>query len=103
MVSLPSIIKEPQVRVLKPLLVTCGLKVTHGLDQFWEEAAILAFCLSGEKLWDPDLWMCVPFFACKFKLQSGFIPPLFFLQSSSVLTILPPEEVIATYNQQWQD
>ena len=38
--SLPSTIKEPQIRALKTLLVTHGLKVmTHNLDQFWEEVA----------------------------------------------------------------
>lgn len=42
MVSLPSVIKESQTRVLKTLLVMYDLKVkTHDQDQFCEEASIL--------------------------------------------------------------
>ena len=43
--SLPSTIKEPQIRALKILLVIHGLKIkTHDLDQFWEK---LVYWLSG--------------------------------------------------------
>lgn len=39
--------KESQIRALKIVLLTWGLQVkTHDLDQFWEEAAILAFWIA---------------------------------------------------------
>ena len=54
----PSTINEPQIRALKTLLVTCGLKAkTHDRDQFWEKAAILVPWLLMENMWDHGLWM----------------------------------------------
>jgi hypothetical protein len=54
--SLLSTIKEPQIRALKSLLVTYGLKVkTHDLDQFWEKATILPPWISLENRWNTDL------------------------------------------------
>lgn len=54
--SLPSTVKERQIRALKTLPVTHGLKVKNNdQDEFWKEAAILAPCVSPENMWDRDL------------------------------------------------
>ena len=85
--SFPSPIKEPQIRALKTLLDTCGLKVkTHYLGQFWEEAAILP----------------VLFLAPNCKVQSGIIFPFFFvailLAVIACLKNSSPEDVVALNN-----
>ena len=73
---------------MKAVLVTHGRKVkTQDLDQFWEEAVILAPCISPENVWNTDLlWMCV---LCKHEVQSGspiedssLVPPLQELEAS---------------------
>lgn len=94
---LPSATKEPQIRALKTLLVTRGLKVkTHDLDQLLEEADILVSWISLENMWDSALWMV--FFSlpassrCILGLPLSCSLSSSSFQSSPVLRILPQKK-----------
>lgn len=106
--SLLSTTKETQIRALKTLLVTCGLKAeTNNLDQFWEKVAILAPWITLENMWDPDLWMVFSFLPGSLRYSQGLalpcsLSPLSF-QSLLLLRILSPEEVVAAHNKHSQD
>jgi len=61
----------------------------------------------SENILDPDLWVHVFFLAQKCEVQSGIIPPLFFvpilLRVISSLKNSSPEEVVTTHNKHCQD
>ena len=85
--SLVFAIKEPQALVqgIEDTLVqgiedTLALKVkTHNLDQFWEEAAILApLDIPVDHVEHALTWMRVLCLVCKCKVQSEITPPLSF-------------------------
>lgn len=93
--SLPSTIKETQIRALKTLPVTPGLKVrAHNLDQLVEKAAILVSWISCGTLTSGCVLSSLQ--------QSGINPLLHFaLLLLAVITSLnnsSPEEVVAAQN-----
>uniref|UniRef100_A0A8C9PHG8 Uncharacterized protein n=1 Tax=Spermophilus dauricus TaxID=99837 RepID=A0A8C9PHG8_SPEDA len=50
----------PQLAARKALLSQHGLKVkTKDIDQFWQEAVLLAPWIGPVNIWDPQIWMRV--------------------------------------------